>query len=88
MDLSDWRQRIDALNVDLLKLLNQRAECALAVATVKRAKNLPIHDPDRERQVLNVMVAENKGPLSDESIRRIFSCIIEENRRLEEMTHE
>jgi chorismate mutase len=88
MDLSDWRQRIDSLNMQLLKLLNERAECALAVAQVKRAKQLPIHDPDRERQVLDLVVRENKGPLSDEGIRRIFTCIITEHRRLEEITHE
>ncbi len=86
MDLSDWRQRIDGLNLQLLQLLNERAKCALAVAAVKRAKQLPIHDPDRERQVLDVVVSENSGPLSDESVRRIFTCIIAEHRRLEETT--
>jgi len=84
MDLSDWRQRIDSLNLQLLELLNERAMCAMGIAGVKKTRNLPIHDPDRERQVLDVVVAENKGPLSDESIRRIFACIMQEHRRLEE----
>jgi chorismate mutase len=84
MDLSDWRQRIDGLNIQLLRLLNERAQCAVAIAAVKREKGLPIHDPDRERQVLEVMVRENTGPLSDDSMRRIFACIMAEHRRLEE----
>jgi len=86
MDLSDWRQKIDSLNMELLKLLNERAKCALAIAAVKKDKNLAIHDPDRERQVLDVVAGENPGPLSDESVRRIFACIIQEHRRLEELT--
>lgn len=84
MDLDDWRKRIDALNLKLVELLNERARCALAIADLKKKKMLAIHDPKRERQVLDAVLAENAGPLSDESMRRIFECIMSEHRRLEE----
>ena len=84
MDLADWRNRIDDLNLRLLELLNDRARCAQAIAGLKKKKMLPIYDPDREKQVFDAVLAGNGGPLSDEAVRRIFACIIAEHRLLEE----
>jgi chorismate mutase len=84
MELADWRKRIDALNLQLLELLNDRAGCALAIAELKKKKMLPVYDPLREKQVFDAVLSGNRGPLSDDAIRRIFECIIAEHRRLEE----
>lgn len=84
MELGEWRKRIDALNLQLLELLNERAKCAQGIAEVKKRKMLPILDAERERQVIDAMLSKNQGPLSDDSIRRIFECIMAEHRRLEE----
>jgi chorismate mutase len=84
MDLADWRRRIDELNLELVGLLSRRAECAVAIAELKKQKMLPVLDAERERQVLETVIARNPGPLADESIRRIFECIMAEHRRLEE----
>jgi chorismate mutase len=84
MELSDWRKRIDALNLQLLELLNERAQCAQGIAEIKKQKMLPVLDGERERQVIETMLSRNTGPLSDDSVRRIFECIIAEHRRLEE----
>jgi chorismate mutase len=86
MELGDWRKRIDALNLQLLELLNERAKCAQAIAELKKKKMLPIYDPLREQQVFEAVLGRNEGPLTDEAIRRIFECIILEHRRLEENT--
>ncbi|MEO6094355.1 MAG: chorismate mutase [Fibrobacteria bacterium] len=86
MELGDWRKRIDALNLQLLELLNERAKCAQAIAELKKKKMLPIYDPLREQQVFEAVLGKNDGPLTDEAIRRIFECIILEHRRLEEHT--
>jgi chorismate mutase len=86
MELGDWRKRIDALNLQLLELLNERAKCAQAIAELKKKKMLPIYDPLREQQVFEAVLGKNDGPLTDEAIRRIFECIILEHRRLEENT--
>lgn len=84
MDLADWRSRIDALNGQLVDLLSERAKCAVAIAELKKKKMLPILDALREKQVLDAVISRNRGPLSDESIRRIFECIMAEHRKLEE----
>jgi chorismate mutase-like protein len=84
MELSDCRKRIDALNLRILELLNERAECVQEVAVIKKKKMLPIFDGERERQVIEAVLSRNRGPLPDDSVRRIFECIIAEHRRLEE----
>ncbi len=84
MELSDWRSRIDALNLELVRILSERARCALAIAELKKKKMLPVLDAAREKQVLEAVIARNPGPLSDDAIRRIFELIMAEHRGLEE----
>ena len=50
--LNDWRRQIDALDAELLRLLNQRAAVACEIALIKVASVLPAYDGNRERQVL------------------------------------
>lgn len=83
-DLDFWREKIDALNEQILALLNERAQCALAVGQIKRVAGLPLHAPDRETLILSRIRALNPGPLSDEAAQRIFRQIIDESLRLEE----
>lgn len=84
MDMEGWRARIDALNGKLVDLLNERARCALGIAGLKKQKALPVQDPVREREVLENVVRDNQGPLSHDALIRIFNCIMEEHRKLEE----
>ena len=84
--IDDLRTRIDALDLRLVELLNQRAACALEVGEVKRALGLDIYQPERESQVLeNVQQHATAigGPLGGEALTRLFERIIDEARRLE-----
>jgi chorismate mutase len=80
--LDDWRQQIDALDTELLRLLNQRAAIACEIAVVKVASGLPAYDGKREDQVLARMAEKNTGPLDRQSVMAIFGGIISETRRL------
>lgn len=82
--LEDWRARIDALNARLVDLLNERARCAEQIAAFKQRNGMPVHDSQREREVLDNVSSRNAGPLSDDALRKIFNCIMEEHRRLQE----
>jgi chorismate mutase / prephenate dehydratase len=75
-DLSGLRSRIDEINVELLRLLNERAEVAQEIGRIKHAGGAPIHQPARERAVLDQVAARNPGPLRAEHVRRIFVEII------------
>ena len=83
MDISDWRAKIDAIDEILVDLLSQRAQYALEIGKIKKAKGMKVHAPERERWLLQKVQDLNKGPLSDEAIRRLFERIIDESRRLE-----
>jgi chorismate mutase len=80
--LDDWRRQIDALDSELLRLLNQRAAIACEIASIKVASGLPAYDGNRERQVLASVAERNAGPLDKQSVIDIFSGIIRETRRL------
>lgn len=82
-DLDDWRKRIDAIDQQLVKLLNERSKCAVEIGHVKKSKNLPAWSPEREMQILRNVVKANHGPLDDAAIRRVFERIIDEARSLE-----
>jgi chorismate mutase len=86
--LDDWRSRIDALNARLVEILNDRARCAEQIAAFKAKQGLPVFDAQREKQVLDKVSAGNQGPLSDEALHRIFNCIMEEHRLLQEQRKE
>ena len=74
--LEGLRGRIDAINRQLVKLFNQRARIAQEIGHLKHGDGAPIYQPVREREVLERVVAENTGPLSDDHLRRIFQEII------------
>jgi chorismate mutase-like protein len=83
MNLSDWRRRIDEIDRKLVELLNERSRCALEIGKLKQAQNIPLYQPEREKEVLENAERENSGPLTDAAIRRLFERIIDEARSAE-----
>jgi chorismate mutase len=86
MTLDDLRQQIDAIDEQLVLLLNRRAECALAIGKIKRERDMPMYQPGREAEVLHRVRAASAacgGPLGQEAITRLFERIIDEARSLE-----
>lgn len=74
------RTRIDEIDRELAKLLNERAACAERVAEIKTtdtdAESSVFYRPEREAQILRRIREENTGPLADEDIARLFREII------------
>lgn len=83
MDIEHWRKEIDEVDAELLRLLNVRARLALKVGALKKAKNLPFCDPDREEYVLTRLRHLNTGPLDDRAVYKLFRRIIRESRRIQ-----
>ena len=86
--IDDWRRRIDAIDDQLMRLLNSRSACAVEIGRIKRALGLPVYSPDREAWILDRVARENPGPLDSTAIRRVFERIIDESRRLERIASE
>jgi len=73
MDIETIRQRIDEIDAELVRLLNERARCAIEVGKAKReAGTESVYSPDRERDVLEHVVAANEGPLTDRTLMAIW----------------
>ena len=83
MTIEDWRAKIDALDRRLTELLSERAQCVIAIGKIKNSKNIEVFDPEREHQIILNILRENKGPLDDDALRRIFERVIDECRRIE-----
>ena len=83
MGIDDWRNEIDAIDEELLRLVNRRARIAVRLGALKSVAGLPVADPARERDVLARARRDNEGPLDAEAVTRIFRRIIRESRRAE-----
>jgi chorismate mutase-like protein len=83
-DIVEWRKRIDGIDEKLLKLFNERAQCAIEIGKLKVKQGIEIHDPSREKDIISRICAINSGPLSNDAVQRIFKCLINESKKLEE----
>lgn len=81
--LPELRTLIDALDQELLALLNQRAALAHEVGEVKKVDGSPIFRPDRETQVITHLQTVNPGPLKGSSVAVIWREIMSACRALE-----
>jgi chorismate mutase / prephenate dehydratase len=78
------RSLIDAIDRQIMGLLNERARIALEVGAAKLSSERSLCDPVREREVLDRLCDENTGPFPNESIRSIFQRVIDESLHLQQ----
>ncbi len=86
MDLHELRRKIDALDDQLIALLNERAELVQAVGEFKRSQGLEIYAPEREETVLRALTAKNEaqsGRLPAAGLRAIYREIMSASLALE-----
>lgn len=81
--LQGLRLQIDAVDRELLALLNRRASLSLEVGRVKANTSGPVFRPQRERQILDNLASENSGPLPEEHLRSIWHEIFASSRTLQ-----
>jgi len=83
MKIEDWRGKINEIDRQLVRLLNERSKVAMEIGKLKRDASLPLYQPEREREVLENAERANSGPLPDTAIRRLFERILDEARSVE-----
>lgn len=79
--LKQHRDQIDAIDEQLLQLVNERAKLARRIGGLK--DDGVIYRPEREAQVLRRLQAHNAGPLSNEAVSNIFRSVMSNCRALE-----
>jgi len=75
-NLADLRVQIDALDRELLSLLNRRAQVAEQVGEVKKREGTPFFRPDRVAQVIEQIQQANQGPLKNEHVAAVWREIM------------
>jgi chorismate mutase len=90
MDIEDWRQKIDDVDRQLVRLINERAQCAQEIGRLKRDSAMPIYEPDREKIIFQNIARINAGPLSYVQLRQVYERLVDVMRQLqrEEMAPE
>lgn len=86
MEISDWRKKIDEVDEQIVRLINQRAEAAQAIGALKQKSELPVYEPQREKDVFEHVRRSNQGPLSNTEIVDIYERIIDVMRALQKKT--
>jgi chorismate mutase-like protein len=82
-ELERCRVLVDDVDRRLVALLNERTRVVQDIGRVKRQTQMPIYEPRREDQVFANISASNRGPLTEEAVRRIFERIIDEMRMIQ-----
>jgi chorismate mutase len=83
--LAESRKTIDALDLKLLELLNQRTQVVEEIGRVKESMAMPVYEPKREEDVFRNVTDHNHGPLTADAVKSIFERIIDEMRTLQRM---
>lgn len=86
-NLDRMRRKLDAVNAQLLELLSKRAGIAREIGIEKEKQGVPKFDPVREKKMLEELIALNKGPFDDETIRHLFKQIFQASLKLQQTDH-
>jgi 3-deoxy-7-phosphoheptulonate synthase/chorismate mutase len=77
------RNRVDEVDRELIRILNERARIVQEIVAIKAEVGKPLFDPRREEEILQKVAEQNEGPIYDTSMREIFELILHRIRDLE-----
>ncbi|WP_042223166.1 bifunctional 3-deoxy-7-phosphoheptulonate synthase/chorismate mutase [Oceanobacillus manasiensis] len=86
-EMEQLREQMDSVNLEILKLINQRAEIVQQIGQVKAKQSMNRFDPVRERDMLNQITNKNDGPFQKSTIEHIFKEIFKASLELQEDDH-
>jgi chorismate mutase / prephenate dehydratase len=81
--LSTSRQRIDSIDDQMVRLLNERAQVVREVGLIKKQYNAPASAPGREEQVLRRVGGQAREPLTPQAVEAIYKTILREMSAME-----
>ena len=73
--LEELRREIDRVNLELLKLLNERTNLVKEISDLKDQTGTDYFDPVREAEMLESILRRNRGPLPNELLKEVFTTI-------------
>jgi chorismate mutase / prephenate dehydratase len=82
---NQWKQSLDKVNRDLVRLLNEHGRLAERWAQCRHEEGGSLHDLQAEQQLLQQVVENHRGPLSERCLRAIFRELISGSRSMVKM---
>lgn len=84
MDIKKLREEIDQIDLQVLQLINKRAELASQIGRAKHETSAVVYVPEREQEIMRRLCSHNPGPLTNAHIISVFRQIISAARNLEQ----
>ncbi|WP_430784725.1 bifunctional 3-deoxy-7-phosphoheptulonate synthase/chorismate mutase [Virgibacillus flavescens] len=81
------RKQMDEVNLELLEIINKRAELVQQIGQIKLKQGVKRFDPVREREMMNQITSNNKGPFVKSTVEHIFKEIFKASLELQEDDH-
>src|SRR5882672_8936809 len=72
LELSKLRSQIDAIDAQLVELMNRRAQIVVEVGKLKLQNRTPVYSPDREKLILEKIRELNHGPLPHRALEAVY----------------
>ena len=82
--MEELRNNLDTLNLDILNLINKRAELVQEIGEIKSKQSTRSFDPVRERDMLNHIIDHNDGPFKNATVEHIFKEIFKAGLEIQE----
>jgi chorismate mutase/prephenate dehydratase len=83
--MKSLRNQIDKLDLQILKLINERASLAADIGKIKTDQGAEVFSPAREEEVLKNVLEANKGPLEEVTVRAVFRELMSGSRALQKI---
>ena len=83
MSIEEHRRKLDDIDREVVRLLNERAKHVVEIARIKTAQNSQFYVPAREKKVLEEIRSRNDGPLPDAAVESIYREVLSAMRSLE-----
>ncbi len=77
LGLQELRERIAAVDREVLEALNRRLELVARVQERKQETGAPLIDAQREAELLQELTAANRGPLSERAVQSVFAAVLD-----------
>ncbi len=75
-EIQAHRDQIDAIDKELVALLNKRAGHSLVIRGLKPDAGMGLYDAKREEEIFERISSYNEGPLYNEYLREIYATIL------------
>ena len=79
--IKHYREQISDNDVKILEALNKRVKLVKSLKDYKEAQGLSFYDAAQEDWVITYLSRANRGPLSNEGLREIYSLILQVAKR-------